>query len=150
MKKAIVSALLPAAVLFACNKNNAGQDAITLTVSTTDAVVGQTVTVTATTAANTVSWSATPASSTDKAYSVSTEKTNYFTFSKPGEYVVGVRAGSLHLDSVHLCNHADSIGHHIPDSLWNHHIDSIWHAEGHHLRNCQKGQDSASVIIKVK
>jgi hypothetical protein len=150
MKKVILTALLPAAVLISCNKNNSGQDAITLTASTTEAVVGQTVTVTATTAANTVSWSATPASTTAKVYAVSTEKTNYFTFSKPGEYIVGVRAGTLHLDSVHLCNHADSIGHHLPDSLWNHHVDSMWNVEGHHLGNCRKGQDSASVIIKVK
>ncbi len=150
MKKAVLCTLLPAAILFACNKSNSGQDDITLTASATEAAVGQTISVTATTAANTISWSASPASSTSKVYSVSTEKTNYFTFSQPGEYTIGVRAQKLHLDSIHPCNHTDSIRHHGVDSIWNHRVDSMWHKEGNHLRNCKKGQDSASVIILVK
>lgn len=150
MKKVVLCALLPSVILFACNKSNTGQDAITLTASATEAAVGQTISVTAATAANTISWSASPASSTSKVYSVSTEKTNYFTFSQPGQYIIGVRAQKLHLDSIHPCNHTDSIRHHGADSIWNHHIDSLWHARGHNRGNCRNGQDSASVVIKVK
>lgn len=150
MKKLFFSSVLATIILFACNKSNTDNDAITLTASTTEAAVGQTVSVTASTNVNSLSWSATPAASTIKTYSVTTEKTNYFTFSQPGDYVIGVRARHLALDSIHKCNPADSVRHHVPDSLWNHHIDSLWHVKGHHRGGCRKGQDSASVIIKVK
>lgn len=150
MKKTALTLLAGAAILAACNKSNSAQDSVTLTASTTEAVVGQTITVTASSSANTLAWSASPAASTAQAYTVTTEKTNYFTFSKPGDYVVGVRARDLQLDSMHHCNHADSIGHHFADSMWNHHIDSLWHERGHHLGGCRKGQDSASIVIKVK
>lgn len=149
MKKTVFTVLSAAAVFVACNKSNSG-DTISLSASTTEAVVGQTVSVTANTSANIISWSANPSATANGTYTVSTEKTNYYTFSKPGDYVVGVRARDLQLDSVHICNHADSIGHHLSDSIWNHHIDSMWHAHGHHLGGCQKGQDSASIVIKVK
>lgn len=141
--------LLAATALYACNKSGS-IDTISLTASTTEAAVGQTVSVTASTASNAVAWSVNPASTAAQTYGVTTEKTNYYTFSQPGEYVVGVRARSLQLDSVHHCNRADSIGHHFSDSLWNHHIDSLWHHAGHHLGGCRKGQDSASIVIKVK
>ncbi len=150
MKKTALTLLAGAAILAACNKSNSSQDTVMLTASTTEAVVGQTITVTATSNTNALSWSANPAASTAQAYTVTTEKTNYFTFSKPGDYIVGVRARNLQLDSVHHCNHADSIGHHFADSMWNHHIDSMWHDRGHHLGGCHKGQDSASIVIKVK
>lgn len=150
MKKAIFSAVLPLAILVACNKSNSDASTVSLTASATTAAVGQTVTVTASTSANAISWSASPANSATKAYSVTTEKTNYFTFSQPGDYVIGVRARGLDLDSVHRCNHADSIGHHFQDSIWNHRVDSLWRGRGHHLGGCKNGQDSASIIIKVK
>ena len=150
MKKAIFNAVLPLAVLVACNKSNSDASTISLTASSSTAAVGQTVTVTATTNANAVSWSANPAASTTKAYSVTTEKINYFTFSQPGDYVIGVRARGLDLDSIHNCNHADSIGHHFQDSVWNHRVDSLWHGHGNHLGGCRNGKDSASIIIKVK
>ena len=150
MKKVIFSAVVVGSFLVACNKSNSTDSTVTLTASTTEATVGQTVTVTATTATNALSWSVTPASAAIKTYDVTTEKTNYFTFSQPGNYVIGVRARGLSLDSVHVCNHTDSIGHHLQDSLWNHRIDSLWHGRGHHLGGCRNGQDSASVIIRVK
>lgn len=150
MKKALFSSLVLSAFLFACNKSNSNADAVTLTASTTQAAVGQTVSVTASTNANALSWSATPAATTLKTYSVTTEKTNYFAFSQPGEYIIGVRARGLDLDSIHRCNRLDSIGHHLPDSLWNHHVDSLWHVRGNDRGGCRKGQDSASVVIKVK
>jgi hypothetical protein len=149
MKKNMIGILSASVILFACNKNNTA-DSVTLTASSTEAAVGQTVSVTASTSSNTIGWTASPASSTTQAYSVTTEKTNYFTFSKPGDYVVGVRVRDMHLDSLHHCNAADSIGHHVPDSIWNHRVDSMWHFAGHHLGGCRKGQDSASIVIKVK
>ena len=149
MKKTVFSLLCASTILYACNKAGSG-DTISLTASTTETTVGQTVSVTASTAANTLAWSATPAAAARQTYGITTEKTNYYTFSQPGEYVVGVRARHLQLDSVHHCNRADSIGHHIPDSIWHQHIDSMWHHRGHHLGGCHKGQDSASIVIKVK
>ena len=150
MKKALFSSLLIVAVVSACNKSNTGSSAISLTASSTEVAVGQSVSVTATTNVNALSWSATPAATASGTYSVTTEKINYYTFSQPGDYIIGVRARGLDLDSVHVCNHADSIGHHFSDSLWNHHIDSMWHVRGNHLGGCRQGQDSASVVIKVK
>ncbi|MBS1511416.1 MAG: hypothetical protein JST86_11285 [Bacteroidetes bacterium] len=150
MKKILFSTLFVAAIMTACQKSNSGTSSISLSASTTTAAVGQTVTVTASTNVNALSWTATPAASTTEAYGVTTEKTNYFTFSQPGDYVVGVRARGLDLDSVHVCNHADSSGHYFADSLWNHHVDSLWHVRGNHLGGCRIGQDSASIIIKVK
>jgi hypothetical protein len=149
MKKTVFSLLCTSVIFYACNKSG-GTDAISLSASTTETTVGQTVSVTASTAANTLAWTASPAASAKQTYTITTEKTNYYTFSQPGEYVVGVRAGNLPLDSMHHCNPADSIGHHIPDSIWHHHIDSMWHQGGHHLGGCRKGQDSASIVIKVK
>lgn len=149
MKKTAFALFAASAVLYACNKSNSG-DAISLTASATETTVGQTVTVTASTGSNALAWSVNPSGTASQTYSVTTEKTNYYTFSQPGNYVVGVRARNLLLDSIHHCNPADSIGHHHADSLWNHHIDSMWRHRGHHLGGCRKGQDSASIVIKVK
>lgn len=149
MKKAILC-LLAAAGLYACNKSANNANAVSLSASTTEATVGQTVTVTASTSSNSLSWTVTPSSSASKTYSVTTEKTNYITFSQAGTYTVGVRARDLQLDSVHHCDHADSTGHHLQDSVWNHHIDSLWITHGFHQGGCKNGQDSASVRITVK
>jgi hypothetical protein len=149
MKKAHLSFLLLSGFLFACNKSTSDTASISLTSSTTSVAVGQTVTVTANTSANTVSWTVTPATAVSKTYNVTTEKTNYFTFSQPGDYIVGVRARSLSLDSIHHCNPDDSLGHHVPDSLWNHHIDSLWVGHGFHEGGCKNGKDSASIHISV-
>ena len=150
MKKALFSLILPAAVLFACKKSNSDSTSISLTASASQVAVGQTVSVTATTNVNTLSWSASPATTASGTYTVTTEKTNYYTFSQPGSYVIGVRARGLDLDSIHICNHSDSTGHHLSDSLWNHHIDSLWLVRGNDRGQCKKGQDSASVVIQVK
>ena len=150
MKKALLSAVVLTAALVACNKSNSTDSSVSLTASSTQVAVGQTVAVTASTNVNALSWSVTPAATATGTYAVTTEKTNYYSFSQPGDYVIGVRARGLELDSVHQCNHLDSIGHHFQDSLWNHHIDSLWHGRGHHLGGCKNGQDSASIIIRVK
>ena len=150
MKKAFFSSLVLAAALVACNKSTNTDSSVSLTASSIQVAVGQTVAVTASTNVNALSWSATPAATATGTYTVTTEKTNYYSFSQPGDYVIGVRARGLDLDSVHICNHADSIGHHLPDSLWNHHIDSMWHVRGHDRGQCKNGEDSASVVIQVK
>jgi hypothetical protein len=151
MKKSIFGLFLAATFLFACNKSASDSSSVSLTASTTEAAVGQTITVTANTRTNSLSWSVNPSISVTKAYSVTTEKTNYISFSQPGSYVVGVRARDLQLDSVHQCNHADSTGiHHVQDSTWNHHIDSLWINHGFHKGGCKNGQDSASIRITVK
>jgi len=149
MKKVLFSPLLLAGFLFACNKSTSDTASISLTSAATSVAVGQTVAVTANTSANTVSWSVTPSTAVSKTYGVTTEKTNFFTFSQPGDYLVGVRARSLSLDSIHHCNPDDSLGHHVPDSLWNHHIDSLWVGHGLHEGGCKNGKDSASIHISV-
>jgi|GEM_PF-1784010 len=150
MKKLVLTLCSGALLLFACNKSASNGATISLSASSTSVAVGQTITVTATTSSNALSWSVTPASNAKAAYTVTTEKTNYISFSQPGSYTVGIRARSLALDSVHHCNYADSTGHHAQDSTWNHHIDSLWTGHGYHEGGCQKGKDSASVLITVK
>jgi hypothetical protein len=149
MKKVMLSPLLLAGFLFACNKSTSDNASVSLTSSAISVAVGQTVTVTANTNANTVSWSVTPASKVSQTYSVTTEKTNYFTFSQAGDYLVGVRTRSLSLDSIHHCDPSDSLGHHVSDSLWNHHIDSLWVGHRYHEGGCRNGKDSASIHISV-
>jgi hypothetical protein len=135
----------------ACQKSATDSAGTTsLTASATTVSVGQRVTVSANTSGNVVSWTVTPPTATSQVYSISTEKTNYFSFSQPGEYRIGVRARSMGLDSVHHCDHSDSIGHHVPDSIWNHHVDSLYHQHGFHHGGCHDGVDSASIIISVR
>ena len=151
MKKAIFSLFSAIVLLYACNKSASNGTAITLTTSSTEITAGQTITVTANTSSNSLSWTVNPAAASSKAYAVTTEKTNYITFYQPGSYTVGVRARTLQLDSVHHCNFADSTGgHHVQDSVWNHHIDSLWISHGFHTGGCKNGQDSASIRITVK
>ncbi len=149
MKKVSFSLLAAATGLYACNKSAATNDSVSLTASTTTAAVGETVTVTAATNVNSVSWTVNPSGSARVAYTTTTEKTNYISFSSPGVYTVGVRARNLDLDSIHHCNFGDSTGHHLQDSLWNHHIDSLWTGHGFHHGPCKNGQDSASLRIIV-
>lgn len=149
MKKIFLPLVAVALLYVACNKSDSA-DSITLTATATETTVGQTVAVTASTTANTISWSSTPPTGVNKSYAVTTEKTNYFTFSQPGEYIIGVRARTMKLDSIHRCNFSDSVRHHGVDSIWNHHVDSMWHQRGHHLGGCRNKQDSASIVIKVK
>ena len=148
MKK-LFAALAAAGVLYACTKSASENSSISVNASATEVSTGESVAVTVSTRSNAASWSVTPSDGVTKTYAGTPEKTNYITFSKPGDYVVGVSARHLDLDSVHHCNHADSIGHHVPDSLWNHHIDSLWTGHGFHKSRCTEGIDSASVHIKV-
>lgn len=136
--------------IIACQKASTDSNGTTtLTASSTSVSVGQKVTVLTNTTGNVVSWTVTPPSAVTQVYSISTEKTNYFTFSQPGDYRIGVRTRGMELDSMHHCNPLDSIGHHIPDSIWNHHVDSLFHQHGFHHGGCRDGVDSASIIITV-
>lgn len=116
---------------FACNKSNDASQ-ISLTPSTTQAVVGQTVSVALTSPANASNWTVTPSSTATKAYSLTTSKVNYFTFSQAGTYTVSVRARSIAYDST---------AHQSLDSCWNH--------GGGGRGGCTKGVDTASVSITV-
>lgn len=143
--------VLSAATLFAvaCQKAST-EDAIALTASSTEVSTGQTVSVTASTNnANALRWTVTPPTNAKGIYTVTTEKTNYYTFTTAGTYTIGVRARRLPLDSIHTCHPLDSLGHHYGDSVWNHHIGTMWQQAGHDRGGCQKGQDSAAITIKV-
>lgn len=149
MKKTVIAAFAAACVVAACQKQDSSS--ISLSASATTVAPGQVVSVTAnTSSANALSWSANPAATASGTYSITTEKTNYYTFSATGTYTIGVRARHLELDSVHHCDHLDSIGHHVEDSAWNHHIGELWHERGHDRGGCRNGVDSASVTITVK
>jgi hypothetical protein len=149
MKKSILF-IAAIGLLVACQKAN-NEDAITLSASSTSVTPGETVTVTATTStANTLRWSVNPAANANGVYTVTTEKTNYYTFAAPGTYTIGVRARNLKLDSTYKCNPLDSLRHHVPDSIWNHRIGEMWQQHGHDKGGCKNGQDLASVVVTVK
>ncbi len=118
-----------AAVFFACTKSNDARDQISLSASTTQAMVGQTVSVTVSSNVNATQWTVTP-STVSKAFVITTNKTNYFNFSEAGVYTVSVSAKSVDYDST---------AHQSLDSCWNH------TSHGH----CVKGIDSASIKIIV-
>ena len=151
MKKRIsplLTAIILGSVFFIASitscKKESGDD-ITLTASTTQALVGQKVTVTATTTANTLSWSVNPSANANQTYGVTTEKVNYYTFDTPGDYVVSAYARHMDLDSTHHCNPNDST-HHFQDSTWNHHVDSLWHHDGHHGGHHHGDDDDLATI----
>ena len=132
MKK--VSAIYAVIFLFtiiSCKK--ASQDLVTLTPSTTLASVGETISITVSSNANAVSWTVTPAAAVTKTFGITTQKVNYFSFSTPGSYTVGVRARSIDYDST---RHQS--------------LDSCWRNGGGDRGGCRHGIDSASVIITVK
>jgi hypothetical protein len=117
--------------LVACQKTNDSANETTLTASTTQAAVGQTVAVQVSSNRNAGSWTVTPSNSVAQTYSITTRTTNYFTFSQAGTYTVGVRMRNIAFDSTHQS------------------LDSCWHHGGGDGGGCHKGVDSASVTIKV-
>ena len=131
MKKSIlVFAILITAVLFACNKSDISQ--ISLTASTTEATVGQTVSVVLTANANASNWTVTPSSSVTQLYGLTTSKINYFTFSQTGTYIISVKARNVAYDST------------LHQSL-----DSCWKNGGGTRGRCTEGIDTASLTISV-
>ena len=82
MKKVfVINVILFVMSVVSCNKANLDQ--VSLTASTTQASVGQTVSVTLTGGTNASSWTVTPSVSVSKQFSITTQKVNYFTFSQP-------------------------------------------------------------------
>jgi plastocyanin len=133
MKRIISVCVVSAAVLLACKKTGSTVNDTTLTASTTEAAVGQTVTLQVTTSKNAVSWTANPSASALIQNEISVQKTNTVSFTQPGTYIIGVRARNIAFDSAHHNN-----------------LDSCWHHGGGDEGHCTKGLDSASVTIKVK
>src|ERR1700694_2042742 len=96
-KTSVIMALVFVLGHSSCKKNNDASQ-ITLTPSTTQATLGQTVAVTLSASANASRWNVTPASAT-QTYSLTTSKGNYFTFSQAGVYTVSVNAKTIAYDS---------------------------------------------------
>ena len=118
--------------LAACQKSNDAANLTTLTASTTNASVGQTVTVSLTSGKTASSWTVTPSASVSKTYSITTSKVNFITFNQAGTYTIGVRVRDIDYDSTRHQN-----------------LDSCWHHGGGDAGGCRHGIDSASVSIKV-
>ena len=131
MKKVAAVYLFVVLIFVSCSKDNV--DKVSLTPSTTVASVGQTISVTANTNTNAVSWTVTPTTSVSKQFAITTQKINYFTFSKAGQYSIGVRARDIAYDSTR-----------------NQSLDSCWRTGGGDRGGCKRGVDSASVTITVK
>jgi hypothetical protein len=131
MKRAWLMTALSVAGLAACQKANNNSAETILTASTTQAIVGQTVSVQVSSGRNASSWTVTPSTSVVQAYSITTRTVNYFTFNKAGTYTIGVRMRNIAYDSTHQP------------------LDSCWHHGGGDQGGCHKGIDSASVTVKV-
>ena len=131
MKKVIALYSLLIIVLLSCNKGT--QDQISITPSTTLAAVGETISVTVTSNTNAVNWTVTPSASVNKQFGITTQKINYISFSKAGDYLIGVRAREIAYDST---RHQS--------------LDSCWKNGSGDRGGCRHGIDSASVVITVK
>lgn len=130
MKKNLFAlSVLVAIGLYACQKNSDDATLITLTPSTTQAKVGETVSVTLAANANASNWTVSPASSVAKTYSLTTSKVNYFTFSQAGTYTVSVRTKNVTCDTTSAQA-----------------MVAAWNRTG---GKCTKGVDTASVSITV-
>lgn len=165
MKKMSVLVVALAIAATSCQKT-ATQPSVSLEASSKVVAPGETVTIKANVVgANTLNWTVNPVANTNGVYSISTETTNYYTFDAPGTYTVAVSVRNLPFDTIHHCNHLDHAGHHIPDSLWNHHVGEVWHdhdgdhdgggcmggSHGNHGgHGCHFGQDSTNVVITVR
>ena len=133
MKKTTwLAGILSVCVFAACKKAATDSVQTSLTASTTQATVGQTVSVSLSSARTAASWTVNPSAAVIKTYDISTSKVNYFTFSQAGTYRIGVRTRDIEYDSVHHQS-----------------LDSCWHHGGGDAGHCQNGVDSASVSIKV-
>jgi hypothetical protein len=71
-------------LFFSLAKQASNNILVSLSASATQIAVGQIVTVTANTGINVISWTVTPSEAVSKAYTLTTEKTNYFSFVKAG------------------------------------------------------------------
>jgi hypothetical protein len=126
-KQAVVALLLFG--FSACQKSNDVE--ITLTPSTTQTTIGQTVSVALSGNANVSNWTVSPSSTATETYGLTTSKINYFTFSQPGVYTVSVRARKVAYDSTIQS------------------LNAAWASGGGPNGRCTKGVDTASVTITV-
>ena len=102
MKKTTwLAGILSVCVFAACKKAATDSVQTSLTASTTQATVGQTVSVSLSSARTAASWTVNPSAAVIKTYDISTSKVNYFTFSQAGTYRIGVRTRDIEYDSVH-------------------------------------------------
>ena len=123
----ILSALVTLSML-ACNKSADSTSQISLTASTEQATIGETVAVTLSTAANVSRWTVQPSTATTTK-TLTTSKTNYITFKQAGTYTVSVSAKSIAYDSTKQT------------------LENAWNsAKG---TACVKGIDSTSLKINV-
>jgi uncharacterized secreted protein with C-terminal beta-propeller domain len=131
MKKSVlIFAAVMTIILFACQKSeNASQ--VSLTPSATEVTVGEQMSVTVSTSANVSNWTVTPSTAVAKTYGLTTSKVNYFTFSEPGTYTIGVQAKSIAYDSTRQS------------------LQSCWNQTGAGRSRCTPGVDSASVKVVV-
>jgi hypothetical protein len=166
MKKLPLMIVALSIAVTSCQKSTT-QQSVSLTASSKVIAPGETVTIKANiVGANTISWMVSPVAHANGIYSISTETTNYYQFDTAGIYTIAVNTRNLPFDTIHHCDPDDFPGHHLPDSLWNHHVGDMWHDHdgdfggggcnghgghgGHGGFGCHLGQDSASVVITVR
>ena len=113
-----------------CNKSNDGTQ-ISLTPSSSQVAVGETLTVNLNTNANASSWTVSPSSTAKQTYGVTTSKVNYFTFSQAGTYSISVTARN-----VSYISNSQS-------------LTAAWNEAGSPRGGCTHGIDSTSVKVTV-
>ncbi len=123
----ILSALVTLS-MFACNKTTDSASQISLSASTEQATIGETVAVNLSSTANVSRWTVTPATAS-KTYTLTTSKTNYITFKQAGTYTVSVSAKTLAYDSTSQS------------------LENAWNSAKSGA--CVKGIDSTSIKINV-
>lgn len=129
MKKAMVFfATVLMVTLFSCKKDS--QSSISLTASASTLSVGQPLTVTLNSTANTSKWTVSPTTNATQAYSVTTNKANYFTFSAAGTYTISVKVRDIVCDTTRQS------------------LESAWNLGGRSGRPGCDG-DTASVSVTV-
>jgi hypothetical protein len=127
--KRFVAGLLLIAIM-SCNKSNDGTQ-ISLTPSSSQVAVGETLTVNLNTNANASSWTVSPSSTAKQTYGVTTSKVNYFTFSQAGTYSISVTARN-----VSYISNSQS-------------LTAAWNEAGSPRGGCTHGIDSTSVKVTV-
>lgn len=127
-RQAIIALLLLG--FSACKKSNEASQ-ISLTPSSTQASVGDSVSITLNSNANASNWTVSPASEATLTYGLTTSKVNTVTFKSAGMYTVSVRARNVAYDSTRQS------------------LSTAWKTGGGSRGSCTPGIDTASVAITV-
>ncbi len=130
MKSRKLITCLVVLALISCNKSNDSAQ-ISLTPSSTQVTVGETLSVALSTNANASNWGVTPSSTATKTYGLTTNKVNYFKFSQAGTYTISVTARSVSYNSASQS------------------LNAAWNAAGTGRDGCKLGVDSSSVKVTV-